>query len=143
MYHIPLIMIPVFVVGIAVVDNDTRLRHTALPSAAMSRGTQYDLWGLGNYQLLIRSHETARAAFGQVLDSRESHPRPESTPVIVRTKMEYIPKQGLEQVLAHAGCWLTASRICRTDRSPVSRVGQYVLSRSAFKIMFAHTGNRN
>ena len=86
-------------VTVAGISGITPQPGQTVTSAAVSRGTQYDLWRLGDYHLVVRSHETARAALMPVGDSSDGHQAREPTPVIVRAKMEYIPKQGLEQVL--------------------------------------------
>lgn len=67
-------------------------------SESVARAAQYNLYDLGESRLMVRSHETACMREDGAGEGGSGSTHPSLQPVIVRAKMEYIPKQGPEQV---------------------------------------------
>ena len=67
-------------------------------SNSVARAAQYNLYDLGESRLMVRSHETACMREVGAGEGGSGSTYPSLQPVIVRAKMEYIPKQGPEQV---------------------------------------------
>ena len=66
------------------------------------RGVRYDLWRVGKFRVIVRSHEVARTiASSQRSTHREpsmSTAQQDEAPVICRAKVEYHARDGMEQV---------------------------------------------
>ncbi len=81
------------------------------------RGVRYDLWRVGKFRAIVRSHEVARTTESLQRSSHQksimSAAQQHEAPVICRAKVEYHPRDGMEQVRS---CTQSASRWVRRER---------------------------
>ena len=80
--------------------DDIRQSNGRPPQQEARRGVRYDLWRVGGFRAILRSHEVAQIS-GSMRRSGHSKPGDQhDAPVIARAKVEYIPN---EQVRSIAG----------------------------------------
>ncbi len=74
-------------------QHDVRQSGEGSPQGPARRGVRYDLWRVGGFRAILRSHEVAQIS-GSMRRNGNSKPGDQpDAPVIARAKVEYIPNE--------------------------------------------------